>query len=295
MADQIRTGLDWEDVRIFVALARHGSLSAAARALAVNHATIARRIAALERALDEKLVERRPDGYVLTPAGTRALGAAIDMETAAATLSRGGADGEPKGLVRISSTPALAQGFLVARLATLTDKLPRLDIEVSTDIRNVSLERREADIALRLARPDDGDLIAKRLVTFGFGFYGTTKWRRRIADGAAPAFVGFDEANASIPDALSLTRQFPRARVAFRTNNQFAQAAAARAGAGIAMLPHFIGRMDDKLVLCPLAKTPPSRELWLITRRQDAREPTIRSIIEFLTQVFEDKRALFEG
>lgn len=294
MADQIRTGLDWEDIRIFVALARHGSLSAAARALGVNHATIARRITALERALDEKLVERRPDGYVLTPAGTRALSAATEMETAAAMLSRGGADSEPKGLVRISSTPGLAQGFLVARLATLTDKLPRLDIEVATDIRNVSLERREADIALRLARPDDGDLIAKRLVTLGFGFYGTPKWRKRIADGAPPVFVGFDEANTSIPDALSLTRQFPRARVAFRTNNQFAQAAAARAGAGIAMLPHFIGRTDSKLVPCTLAKTPPSREIWLITRRQDAREPAIRSITEFLTQVFDDERALFE-
>ncbi|NIF66880.1 LysR family transcriptional regulator, partial [Burkholderia sp. Cy-647] len=89
MADQIRTTPDWEDIRVFVALARHGSLSAAARALSVSHATISRRIQSLEQALGERLVERRPDGYVLTPAGTRTLGSASEMEAAAAQLGRG--------------------------------------------------------------------------------------------------------------------------------------------------------------------------------------------------------------
>src|ERR1700761_8138847 len=105
MAEQIRTDIDWADIRVFVALARHGSLSAAARALSVNHATIARPIAALERDMGEKLVERRPDGYALTPAGTNALAAAIAMEAAAASLSRGGLEEGPRGLVRVSATP----------------------------------------------------------------------------------------------------------------------------------------------------------------------------------------------
>jgi DNA-binding transcriptional LysR family regulator len=173
MADQKRTTMDWEDVRVFLAIACFGSLSAAARSLSINHATVARRVQSLEIALGEKLIERRPDGYVLTPAGTRAIGPASDMEAAAGILSRGGEDDRPKGLVRVNAPPSLAQAFLVRRLAHLAVEHPGLDVEVATDLRSVSLERRETDIALRLARPDDGDVIAKPLVELGFGFYGT--------------------------------------------------------------------------------------------------------------------------
>jgi DNA-binding transcriptional LysR family regulator len=295
MAEQIRTGADWEDIRVFIALARHGSLSGAARALSVNHATVARRMSSLERALGERLVERRPNGYVLTAAGDRALAAAKDMETAAAALSRGGADHTPKGLVRISATPGMAQGFLVSRIAKLASLYSGLDIEIATDVRAVSLERREADIALRFGRPKDGDLIARHAVTFGYGLYGSAEWRRRIKRGAALVVIGFDEASAHIADAQWLTRQFPRARVALRTDNQFAQAAAAEAGAGIALLPHFIGRANNALAPCLPDHVPPSRELWLVTRRQDSKEISIRTVLEFLMQIFADERRLFEG
>jgi len=294
MADRIRTGPDWEDIRLFIALARHGSLSAAARALSVNHATVSRRIASLEDSLGERLVERRPDGYVLTPAGDRILAAANAMEIAAATMARG-ADGGPRGLVRISATPGLAQGFLVARLARLPARHPGLDVEVSTDIRAVSLERREADIALRIGRPQDGDVIASRLAGLGFGFYATAEWRRRLARGVAPAFVGFDEANAHLPEAAWLTRHFPRARVAFHTDNQFAQAVAAAAGAGIALLPHFIGRADRRLGPCAPGPAPPPRELWLVKRRQDRTDPSIRIVTDFLAGIFAEESKLFEG
>jgi DNA-binding transcriptional LysR family regulator len=295
MAEQIRTGADWEDIRVFIALARHGSLSGAARALSVNHATVARRMSSLERALGERLVERRPNGYVLTAAGDRALAAAKDMETAAAALSRGGADHSPKGLVRISATPGMAQGFLVSRIAKLASLYSGLDIEIATDVRTVSLERREADIALRFGRPTDGDLIARHAVTFGYGLYGSAEWRRRIKRGAALVVIGFDEASAHIADAQWLTRQFPRARVALRTDNQFAQAAAAEAGAGVALLPHFIGRVNNALAPCMPDHAPPSRELWLVTRRQDSKEISIRTVLEYLMQIFAEERRLFEA
>jgi DNA-binding transcriptional LysR family regulator len=139
MADQKRTDLDWQDVRNFVALARHGSLSAATRMLSVNHATIARRLHSLEESLGKKLVERRPEGYVLTPAGAHALEAATDMEHAAQILSRGMTDGAPSGLIRINSSPGLSAGFLVSRLPTLTVRYPRL-IDLAPALRSISLE-----------------------------------------------------------------------------------------------------------------------------------------------------------
>jgi molybdate transport repressor ModE-like protein len=294
MADQKRTGLDWEDVRIFVALARYGSLSSAARALSVTHATISRRIQSLEETLGEKLVERRPDGYVLTPAGAHVLAPANDMEAAASRLIRVGPGDMPKGLVRVNAPPSLTQSFLVTRLAKLALDYPSLDINTTTDLRNVSLERHETDIALRLGRPDDGDVIAKFAVTLGFGFYATEKWCKRIQKGEAPEFVGFDESNAHLPEALWLAQRFPRARIAFRANLQLAQADAAKVGAGIAMLPHFIGRRHSALRPCILEHVPPPRELWLITRRQDRADLSIRAVSDYLLQLFLDEQELFE-
>jgi molybdate transport repressor ModE-like protein len=292
--DKVPAELSWEDVRFFATLARHGSLSAAARALSVNHATVARRISSLEQALGQRLVERRPEGYALTAAGLDAIAAAQDMEAAAATLGRpGGADDTPKGLVRISATPGIVQGFLAARLAELPASHPGVDIELASDVRIVSLERREADIALRLVRPSDGDVIARPLVTLDYGFYASAHWRRLLEEGHAPVFVGFDEANSYIADAAWLAQTFPRARRAFRADSQAIQAEAAIAGAGVAMLPHFIGHAHEALCAVSLDHTPPSRQLWMITRQRDNKSRLIRTVTEFLTSLFQKERQLF--
>jgi DNA-binding transcriptional LysR family regulator len=275
-------------------LARYGSLSAAARTLSVAHATISRRIQALETSLGEKLVERRPDGYVLTPAGTQALAAASEMDAAAAKLVRGGPEDSPRGVVRINAPPSLAQGFLVEPLAMLASRHPSLDIDVASDFRAVSLERREADIAVRMARPGDGDVIAKFLVTLGFGLYATAPWIERIRAGMPPVFIGFDEVNGATPEAMWLARHFPGARVAFRGNSHLAQAGAARAGAGIALLPHFVGRQEAALAACVLQHAPPSRELWLLTRREGRKDLPTRTVAEFLVQLFAEERERFE-
>lgn len=292
MTVQNRTALDWEDVRVFVALARHGSLAAASRVLGINHSTVSRRIQALEEAMGQKLVERRPDGYVLTPAGTRAVGPANEMESAAAILARGTDDG-PSGLVRVNAPPTLAQAFLVERLASLSAAHPGLDIEVATDVRSVSLERRETDIALRLAKPQDGDVIASHLTTMHFGFYGTEKVCAEVEAENDPTFVGFDETNAHLPEAVWLQRQFPKARVSFRTSSQFVQAVAARTGAGLALLPHYVGRTDPQLRLCQIQHEPFAREVWLVTRRHDRKDLSIRTVSEFLIHAFADERRLF--
>jgi molybdate transport repressor ModE-like protein len=293
VADKKRTELDWQDVRIFLALARHGSLSAAARTLGVNHGTVSRRLHSLERSLGEKLVERRPEGYALTPAGTHALEAASDMEQAAQVLSRGGVDGGPSGLVRINAPPAMSNGFLVSRLATLASRYPRLNIDLAANHRSISLERHQADIAVRFGRPTDGDVIARPLTTVGYGFYGADEACRSVEAGSEPVFVGFDEADAYLPEAAWLTRHFPRARLAFRAHDQFAQSIAARSGAGLALLPHYIGRSDRLLRLIDLRPVPPSKDVFLLTRGRDRKDPSIRTVADELVGMFEQARALF--
>ena len=293
MADRKRTEPDWQDLRVFLALARHGSLSAAARALSVTHATIGRRIRSLEASVGERLVERRPDGYVLTDAGTEALAVASDVEVAIRTLGRGGDEDAPRGLVRVTAPPALALGFLAKRLARLPGEFPGLDVELATDLRVVSLERHEADVAVRLGKPKDGDVVAALLASMGFGFYGTPEVCRKVEGGGEPEFIGFDEANSSLPEAAWLTSRFPRARVAFRANNHFAQAIAARAGAGLALLPHYIGRVDGDLRLIPQQGAPPPREAWLVTRRQN-KALSVRAVGEFIARIFAEEWTLFE-
>ncbi|MDE1916773.1 MAG: LysR family transcriptional regulator [Sphingomonadales bacterium] len=278
---------------MFLALGRHGSLSAAARILGVNHATIARRLHALEESMGEKLVERRPDGYVLTPAGTQVLAAASDMAAAARTVRRR-EDGEAlRGLVRVNAPPALSQGFLAARLADLAASHAGLDIDLATDIRAVSLERHETDIAIRMTNPQDGDVIARRLVTVGGGFYATRALCERIAAGEAPVFIGFDEADSHVPDATWLSRQFPRSRVAFRAGNHALQALAAQSGAGIALVPHYIGRTVAGLQPCMPHLAAPPRDVWMLIRRRDRHDPLLRLTAERIAAIFEKDAGLF--
>src|ERR1700733_11612923 len=131
----------------------------------------------------KKLVERRPEGFVLTLAGTHTLAVASDMDSASRTLGRAGPDGAPKGLVRINAPPGLTHGYLVAKLSTMAAAFPGLDIDLATDVRSISLERHEADIAVRIGRPDDGDVIAKPVATIAYGFYATAEACARLTAG----------------------------------------------------------------------------------------------------------------
>jgi molybdate transport repressor ModE-like protein len=293
MTDQKRTDLDWQDVRIFLALARCGSLSAAARMLSVNHATIARRLHSLEDTLGEKLVERRPDGYALTLAGTHALEAASDMEQAAQVLSRGLRDGTPSGLVRISASPGLSGGFLISRLPALTGRYPKLDIDLSPALRSISLDRHEADIAIRFDRPKDGDVIARPLVDVGYGFYGTEEACRSVETGGHLVLIGFNEADGYLTQEKWVARHFPRARIAFRAKDQALHAVAARSGIGLALLPHYIGRADSTLRVCDLGAVPSSREVFLLTRSRDRKDASIRVVADEVADMFEQERELF--
>jgi DNA-binding transcriptional LysR family regulator len=245
--------------------------------------------------MGEKLVERRPDGYLLTPAGEDALEAATEMDAGAQALERQllSTKEAVRGLVRINAPPALTQGFLAARLATLVETHAAIDLDLATDLRAVSLERRKADIAVRIGQPQDSDMIAKPLGTLAYGFYGTTAQRDAALRGESLTFVGFNEANADMPEADWLARQFPRARVAFRAENQLLQAVAARAGAGLALLPHYLGRQIPDLHPCELGPVPPSREIWLLIRRQDRGSAPIRAVMQHIVDVFEKERALF--
>jgi len=294
MAVQKRSEPDWDDLRHFLALARHGSLSAAARALKVSHATVARRVARLEAALQTPLFDRRAAGYAPTAQGRRVERLARGMEDAArASLDLAGPEAGLSGLVRLTMARSMADGFVVDRLGDFHRRHPGIDLEIVAESRVISLSRREADIALRFGRPKDSDLLARRLASVAFAFYAARGHARRLAADPAPAMIGFDEDSDFIADAAWLDREFPQARFVLRTNSQATQAAAARAGLGVAQLPRHVGANDRRLVPVALAKQPPDRELWMLLRKDVARLPRVRAVADYLVTVFRrDRRAL---
>jgi len=294
MPDRKRTAdLDWEDVRYFVALARHGTLSATARALKVNHATVARRVLSLETLLGRALFERRADGYALTAHGKAVLDEAGAMDAAAlAVLRRLDAGTALNGLVRVTAGRALAESFLIDRLGKLHARYPQIDVELIGEARVMSLARREADIALRFGSPKDSDLVARRLGRIAFGLFAAPAWRDKLKAGAAPAFIGFDEDNEFVAEAAWLERQFAGARFSFRTNTTAAQAAAARAGYGVALLPRYVAAGDARLVPVSLGERPFERDVWLLIRRDLVKVPRVRAVADYLVDLFRRERRL---
>lgn len=289
MADRKRTELDWEDLRYFAALSQHGSLSATARRLGVNHATVARRLAALEACLGQRLFERGPQGYVLTKAGQRVLMASRQMEAAAGRLEpEHPAEGETSGTVRLTTIRSFADGFLVPHLAAFARQYPRIEIELITESRNMNIDRREVDIALRFGRPQRGGFLVRHAGRLDFRLYATKKIQKDPQAG----LITFDESGSHLPEAQCLQRLASTRPIVFRSNSQTAQAAAAAAGIGMALLPAYLARHHPGLVPVDLPESRLERDIWLLIRKEQRQIRRIALLADFLMECLSRHRAL---
>jgi DNA-binding transcriptional LysR family regulator len=303
--------LDWDDVQVFLALARHESLSAAARTLGVNHATIGRRIDSLERRVGGALFERGARGYAPTPLARTLLPAAEAMEAGSHAFLRGAGRAGPglAGTVRLTATEALASVFLAPRLAAAVRELhPGIAVEIATDSRALNLSRREADAALRWARPageGSGALFCRRIGTVGYGFYAAEPYLAAHAGsgngGGDPEqphdLIGFDDAGAAggLPEPGWLARTAKHGRIVFRSNSVLAQRAAAEAGAGIAVLPHYLAAGTAGLRPVAMAGTERmTRELWLVVHRDLRDVPRIRAVLDLVAEIVRRERAMLD-
>jgi molybdate transport repressor ModE-like protein len=285
MAVQKRAGpLDWEDLRVFVALARAGSLSAAARELKVSHATVGRRIAALEETLGRPLFERRVDGYVLTAEGAGVLELAADMEERAqGILRRAGQEAGLTGTVRLTAPEPFAERFLIPRLAALHRRHPGIILEVVSDPRSLSLARREADLAVRFARPQGGELVTRRLATLASGVYAAP-------GGDTSGWIGMDDSLAHLPEAKWLARHVGNERFVLRANTLTGLLAATRAGFGKALLSRWFAEEEGGLVALPPPAPPPVREAWLVVHPDLKEVPRVRVVIDAVVAAFEGEQ-----
>ena len=274
---------DWEDIRHFVALAREGTLSAAARMLGVDHATVARRVAALETSTGLKLVDRRARATLLTDDGKRIAAVAAPMEEAAFALSRAAQAAKPgiDGEVTISAPPNFASAVIAPQLVRLRQQHPGIRIKLIGEKRRASLSRREADIALRLLRPVETGLLVRRIGSFGFSLYGAPAYLEKTPPHAF-AFIGYDASMADSPQEVWLRTIIGEREVVLRTNDLETQVTAARSGLGIAALPHYLGDGDPRLQRHDVPERPVSRDVWLVVHRDLRQVPPVRAVMEFL-------------
>jgi DNA-binding transcriptional LysR family regulator len=173
--------LDWDELRTFLAIAQGHTLSAAARRLGVQQSTISRRLDALEARAGVRLLQKTPNGYLLTAAGEAALGHVERMELEALAMERAvtGLDERLEGTVRLATVGALAASVLPSVLTGFHARYPRIAVEVVTDGRSVSLSRREADLSLWPERPDGNELVVRKVADVPFGVFASPDYLAR--------------------------------------------------------------------------------------------------------------------
>lgn len=288
------SSLQWEDVRYFLALARQGSLSGAARALAVEHSTVGRRVEALEKALGLRLFDRLPRGWQLTPEGEELVAQAERMEEESFAFERAAIGaGALRGTVHISAPPSLAHSFLVPRLALARDRWPGILLEVIGELREVNLSRREADLAVRSGRPREPGLVVRSLGKIGMGLYAQQGYTARNPE--QWEFIGLDERLSHLAHYKWVESFVGKRRFVMRSNDQTALQGAARVGLGIAIMPHYLGRYDPALVEVATPTTAPPRDMWLVQHADVRRAPRVRAIADLVCDIFDEAKALLAG
>lgn len=297
------TGFTWDDLQFFLAVARTGQLSTAARQLRSSHATVARRIDRLEFALKVKLFERNPRGYVLTAMGQRFVETAekieLEAERLKADLDLG--PGQQRGLVRLSAPEGFANFFLTHQLREFADRHPNTALELVTIQQIMSLSRKEADIAVVLDPPKGGPYFSEKLTDYRLKIFATSDYLARHGrpvrrdDLLDHAFIGYIQDMIFAPGLDYLGDIHPKIRPTFQSSSIFSQLTATRSGLGVCVLPFFIAErypelevvLDDEVELC--------RHYW-ITCHHDLRQmPRVRGVIEFLRDSVRESEGAFLG
>lgn len=282
-------------MQAFLAVARTGRISAAARRLAVEHTTVSRRLAALEADLGVPLFYRTTTGYLLTPHGKNAVAQAEVMEQAALAVAARAREGSgvAAGIVRVALAPEFASHWLAPNLGRLRAAHPRVRVQILVGTRQRDLSRGEAELAIHGPGRRLPGVVATKAARVAIGLYASKAVAARLRSRVTSLAT-----LRGLP-LLAFTAQFPllqnaqwfeplltQAEVALETNSTHALLAAALAGAGVAVLPRFVARTEAELVAVsdPVAE----HDVWLIAHPEFRRDPKIRAVADFLKTLAED-------
>ena len=292
--------MDWDNVRVFLAVARAGQFVAAAKRLRLDHATVSRRVAALEAALGAKLFDRRTTGAKLTSAGERFLGAAEQMESAFlhAQGEISGVDLELTGDVRIGAPDGFSTYYLTAVMRDFAERHPDVRLQLMPLPQLTPLARREVDVVVGLDKPEAGRFVARKLTDYTLGIYASAAYVKR---NGAPAdvvalkrhrLIGYVEEHA-FSSALDYVRElYDGAPTSFESASAVTQLEALRAGVGLGVIHQFIARRFKDLVRV-LPERRATRAYWLVTHGDTRGLGRIRAVAEHLAKAVARDRAMF--
>ena len=291
----------WDDLKFFLAVARTGQLTTAAKGLKVDNATVARRIRALETALDARLFDRNPKGYSLTEVGQRLLPSAEAMETTTlrAQAQLQGRDESLEGVVRLGAPDGFGSFFLAPRIHKLAQRHPKLELQLVAMPRVFSLSKREADLTVAVTRPKSGRLLASKLTDYHLRLYAAPDYLkenppiRDLDDLGDHVMIGY------IPDLIFdpkldympiLGRKVvPR----ISSSNLIAQLNATLAGAGVCILPDFLAGEHSGLQPVLRKTFSLTRTFWIVVHEDTATLRRIRETIDFVKEEVRANKDIF--
>ena len=284
--------MNWNELRIFLSVARHGNLIASGRALRIDPTTVSRRISSLEAALEQTLFERTNEGFVLTGHGRDLLAHAEEMEAIASRIELASASRKTlSGQLRVSVSEGLGGYFIAPRLADFSSAHPGLDIDLVASSGFLNPSKREADLAILLTRPRRGLLKVRKLTEYTLCLYASRArkdWQQVLADGSPREsgipFVGYVPDFIYAPELRYLDEIESGLEASVRSTSIIAQQELIAGGAGIGVLPHFMAHRDERLMrIRPDISI--RRDFWLAVHRDVAGQPRVRAFIEWLDEV----------
>ncbi|MFD2248670.1 DNA-binding transcriptional LysR family regulator [Pseudochelatococcus lubricantis] len=291
---------NWDLLQSFLAIARTGRLTLAAKRLGVDHSTLSRRLSALEGALGATLFERTMAGYALTTHGEHLLRHAESVESTVIALQSELADSRStvSGAVRIGAPDGFGTAFLAPAVGRLSQAHPELDIQIVATPRNFSLSQREADIAITLSRPSHGRLHARLLTDYALGIFAAASrpdlWRdvAGAEDCAAKPFISYIDDMIFTPELDYLSSIARDITPRIRSSNLIAQYQATVAGAGLCVLPCFLAAGDSRLVRV-LPDLQLTRSFWLLVHSDMRDLARIRVTADFIADEVRRAKSLF--
>lgn len=284
--------LEWDGFRFFLALHRKRTLKAAAEVLKVDQTTVGRRITALEHSLGTQLFEKRSDGYFLTLAGERMLPTIQATEDSLLSVERVVAGREEliPGKVRVAMPGALANHLVIPRMQNLMKSHPGLEIEFLTGPEVLNLARRESDIALRLVKPTQKDLVARKIGHVELALYGHPRlWidkrkPNRKEDLEAFSFIGLTTDATSDIELSLLSKIQPHLRYSLRSAAWSSVFYAVQAGLGVGILPSVVAERDPKIIRLEIVESVKTA-LWLVVHPDILQSARVRVVLDFLVSI----------
>jgi len=288
--------MEWSDIKYYLAVMREGSVTQAGESLGVNHTTVSRRIVALEKKLNVRLFDRLPTGYKATEAADKIFNHALQMEESALSIDREilGGDNELRGSLRLTIETYVASRLLFPYLAEFRRRYPFIELQIksSSDLSNLNF--READIAIRLTPSPPENLVGKQICMMGHGIYASKDYLdnlTEIKDSKVDLVLWGSEPEKPIWSQAP----FADSRVAVRVDTAGNMLAAIKGGLGLARLPCYLAEGEETIRQLPVALTPSSWGLWVLSHPDLRDTARVRVCREFLYDIFERQRDIVEG